>query len=62
MISKNFALNISSCLTGNPFSLDELILETQNLFENEGIPGFLRVLVALIDNMVVESYRSSNSG
>lgn len=60
MISKNFALNIKTCLTGNSFSLDELILETQNLFENEGILGFLRVLVALIDNMVIESYRSSD--
>jgi hypothetical protein len=39
MLNQNFALNISSCLTGNPFSLDELILESQNLFENEGIQG-----------------------
>ena len=60
MISKNFAINIQSCLSGNPFTLDELILETQNLFENEGIPGFLRVLVSLIDNMVVESHKSSS--
>lgn len=58
MISKNFALNIQTCLSGNSFTLDELILETQNLFENEGIPGFLKVLVALIDHMVVESKRS----
>jgi hypothetical protein len=60
MISKDFALNIQTCLTGDPFSLDELILETQNLFEREGVPGFLRVLIALIDNMVIESIRNSN--
>lgn len=59
MISKNFALNLQTCLTGNSFSLDELILETQNLFETEGIPGFLRVLIALIDNMVVNSVKNS---
>lgn len=54
MISKNFVLNIQYCLSGNPFTLDELIFETQNLFEEEGIPGFLKVLIGLIDNMVVE--------
>lgn len=55
MISKNFALNIQTCLSGNSFSIDELISETQILFEQEGIPGFLKVLVSLIDAMVVES-------
>jgi hypothetical protein len=60
MISKNFALNIKTCLIGSSFSLDELILETQSLFENEGIPGFLKLLIALIDNIAVESRRSSN--
>ncbi len=60
MISKNFALNIDACLSQNPFSLDELINETQNLFEQEGIPGFLKVLIALIDKMVIESVRGSD--
>lgn len=56
MLNQNFALNISTCLTGSAFSFDELILETKNLFEREGILGFLKVLVALIDSMVVEHW------
>lgn len=52
MLKQNFALNISACLTGNSFSLDELITETRTLFEREGILGFLRVLIALVDEMV----------
>ena len=59
MISKDFALNIKTCLSGSSFSFDELITETQNLFEDEGIPGFLKVLVALIDTIVVETNRNS---
>ena len=52
MIIKNIALNIKSCLSGLSFSFDELILETKTLFENEGIPGFLKLLISLIDNIV----------
>ncbi len=40
MISKNISLNITACLSGLEFSFDELILETKNLFETEGVPGF----------------------
>lgn len=43
MISKNFPLNISTCLSGKPFTLDELVMETKLLFENEDIPGFLKL-------------------
>jgi len=42
------------------FFLDELILETKNLFETEGIPGFLMVLIAFTDQVVLENYRNSN--
>ncbi len=59
MISKNFALNITSCLSGDPFTLDELIMEVKSLFEAEGVPGFLRVLLALIDDVVVRNEKSS---
>lgn len=53
MLNKNFALNITACLSGLSFSFDELILETKSLFENEGIPGFLGVLIALVDSFVI---------
>ncbi len=36
MITKNFALNITTCISGLSFSFDELIIETQALFEKEG--------------------------
>ena len=60
MISKNISLNITACLSGLGFSFDELILETKNLFETEGVPGFLKVLIAFTDQIVLEAYRSSN--
>ena len=60
MISKNISLNITACLSGLEFSFDELILETKNLFETEGIPGFLKVLIAFTDQVVLENYRSSD--
>ena len=60
MISQNISLNITACLSGLEFSFDELILETKNLFETEGIPGFLKVLIAFTDQVVLENYRNSN--
>ena len=60
MITKNIALNIKTCLSGLSFSFDELILETKTLFENEGIPGFLKLLISLIDNIVVEHWKASD--
>lgn len=56
MLTKNFALNITACLSGLSFSFDELILETKSLFEKEGVLGFLRVLIAMIDSFVVEHW------
>jgi hypothetical protein len=56
MLNKNFALNLSASLSGSAFSFDELILETKSLFENEGVPGFLRVLLGLIDVYVVDQW------
>ena len=58
MITKNIALNITACLSGLEFSFDELILETAELFEREGIPGFLKVLIAFTNDMVVEKWKS----
>jgi hypothetical protein len=58
MISKNISLNITACLSGLNFSFDELILETKNLFEAEGIPGFLRILITFTDQVVLENYRN----
>jgi hypothetical protein len=56
MLTKNFALNITACLSGLSFSFDELILETKSLFEKEGILRFLRVLIAVIDSFVADHW------
>jgi hypothetical protein len=53
MLEKNFVLNLEARLSGNPFSFDELILESNPLFEREGVPGFIRVLLAFIDEFVI---------
>jgi hypothetical protein len=53
MLEKNFALNITASLSGNPFSFDELIKEAKELFEREGVPGFIRVLLIFIDQFVI---------
>ena len=53
MLTKNFALNLSASLSGNPFSFDELILESKALFEQQGVPGFIRVLLVFIDEFVI---------
>jgi hypothetical protein len=60
ILSKNIAINISACLSGLPFSFDELIMETAEMFENHGIPGFLKVLLAFTDNMVVEQWKAQD--
>jgi hypothetical protein len=56
MLNKNFALNITACLSGLSFSFDELILETKSLFEKEGVLGFLKVLIAMIDSFVISHW------
>ena len=58
ILSKNIALNISACLSGLPFSFDELVLETEDLFEKHGIPGFLKVLISFTDAMVVDQWKN----
>jgi len=37
MISKNISLNLQACLSGESFSFDELIIETRELFEKQGV-------------------------
>ena len=34
------------------FSFDELVFETKRMFEQEGMPGFLRIVTALLDLIV----------
>jgi hypothetical protein len=61
MISKNISLNLQACLSGEPFSFDELIIETRELFEKQGVPGFLELLLSFTDKMVVDQSKASES-
>ena len=61
MISKNISLNLQACLSGESFSFDELIIETRELFEKQGVPGFLRLLLSFTDKMVVDQSKASES-
>ena len=61
MISKNISLNLQACLSGDPFSFDELILETKELFEKQGVPGFLRLLIAFTNDIVVNTWKASGT-
>jgi hypothetical protein len=56
MLEKKIGLNISANLSGNPFSFDELFPETRALFEREGVPEFIRVLLAFIDEYVINNW------
>ena len=56
MLEKNFALNITAILSGNPFSFDELIKEAKELFEREWVSGFIKVLLVFIDQYVINQW------
>lgn len=45
-------LEIVSCLAEDGFSLDELVLRTKELFEQEGMPGFVGLLLMLFDEQL----------
>lgn len=42
-------MEVLSCLSENGFSLDELVIKTKKLFESKGMPGFVALLLSLVD-------------
>lgn len=46
------ALEIVSAVSETGFSLDELIVRTKELFEREGMPGFVRLVLSLVDELI----------
>lgn len=48
-MNNKIALEISSILSQKSFSFDTLILKTKELFDKKGIPGFLELLLSIID-------------
>ena len=54
-MKQKFNLQLMANLPHDGFSLDELVIETKKMFETEGIPGFLRVLLFLLDHALYPS-------
>lgn len=54
-MKQNFTLKLATELPIDGFSLDELVIETKKMFETEGMVGFLRVLLTLLDYLLFPS-------
>lgn len=46
------ALEIVSAVSETGFSLDELVVRTKELFEREGMPGFVGLVLSLVDELI----------
>ena len=54
-VSNKLFLHIGSEISFNNFSFSQLIIEVKRMFDTEGIPGFVRVLVILIESILIKS-------
>ena len=45
-------LKVLSATSENGFSLDELVFQTRELFDKEGLPGFVSLILRLTDDRV----------
>lgn len=53
-MEQQFALILNSDLAINiGFSLDELVRETKALLDTKGTPGFLRIILLMVDQVLV---------
>jgi len=48
-MEKSITLKVSALLSESGFSLDELVIKTKELFDREGMAGFVALLLELID-------------
>jgi hypothetical protein len=48
-------LKVLSTVSENGFSLDELVFQLRELFEKEGLPGFVGLILRLTDEMVCKN-------
>ena len=49
------SLHIGSEISLKDFSFSQLIIAVKTLFDTEGIPGLVKVLVMLIENMLIRA-------
>jgi len=48
-MNKSIAMELAAVLAEDGFSMDELVVKTKLLFEQEGMAGFVRVVLELVD-------------
>lgn len=53
--SNKLSLHIGSEIGLKNFSFSQLILEVKRLFDVEGVPGFVKMLVILVESMLIKS-------
>ena len=46
------AMEVLSAVSENGFSLDELVFKTKELFEEEGLAGFVALVLRLVDERI----------
>lgn len=54
-------LKVLSAVSENGFSLDELVFQTRKLFEKEGLPGFIGLILRLTDEKICMQMVQSKS-
>ena len=54
-LSNQLSMLFSAEISLKDFSFSQLIISVKNLFDTEGIPGFVKALVILIENLVIKS-------
>jgi len=53
--SNKLSLRIGSDIGLKNFSFSQLIVEMKRLFDAEGIPGFVKMMVMLVESMLIKS-------
>jgi len=48
-MKRSIALDVGTLLAEDGFSLDELVIKTKELFDREGLAGFLSIILELVD-------------
>ena len=48
-MERSITLKVSALLSESGFSLDELVVKTKELFDREGMAGFVGLLLELVD-------------
>ncbi len=59
-MKQKFNLKLSAELPDTGFSLDELVIETKKMFETEGMVGFLKPLLILLDYLIYPQLLGAN--